>query len=161
MAFPALEDWLNQLIAQYSRAMGQLMPGFVMKFCLLAAAVIPHLIFSWILAAFCQGILETVLSHQYVCRLMGYYTEHGVPMCAGAQGFYAAGIPPSLQTATVIISLLLQVEQGVKHLSVKCAGHGNLVQDVVSSKVRCNLFQEYLDKLGYRDIEMFPVLVLI
>ncbi|NLL21525.1 MAG: methylaspartate mutase subunit E [Firmicutes bacterium] len=101
--------------------------------------------------------LETVVNtHQYVCRLMGYYTEHGVPMCAGAQGFYAAGIPPSLQTATVIISLLLQVEQGVKHLSVKCAGHGNLVQDVVSSKVRLNLLQEYLDKLGYRDIEMFP-----
>jgi len=49
--------------------------------------------------------LERVVhTHQYVCRLMGYYTEHGVSMCTGAQGFYAAGIPTSLQTATQIIS---------------------------------------------------------
>ena len=99
---------------------------------------------------------KVVNTHQYVCRLMGYYTERGVPICAGAQGFYGAGIPPSLQTATVILSLLLQVEQGIKHLSVKCTGHGNLVQDVVSSKVRLKILEEYLDKLGYKDVEMFP-----
>jgi methylaspartate mutase epsilon subunit len=98
---------------------------------------------------------KAIHTHQYVCRLMGYYTEHGVPMCSRAQGFYAAGIPQSLQTATVIISLLLQAEQGVKHLSVTCSGHGNLVQDVASSKVRCNLLREYLNKLGYHDVEIF------
>lgn len=103
-----------------------------------------------------KASLEKVIeSHQYVCRLVGYYTEHGVPMCGGAQGFYAACIPPSLQTATVILSHLLQAEQGVKHLAVTCAGHGNLVQDVASANVRRNLLQEYLNKLGYHDVEIF------
>ena len=100
--------------------------------------------------------LERVVhTHQYVCRLMGYYTEHGVPMVGNAQGFYAAGIPHSLQTATVILSLLLQVEQGVKHIYVYCSGHGNLVQDVAAANVRRNLLQEYLTKLGYADVEIF------
>ena len=98
---------------------------------------------------------KVVETHQYVGRLMGYYSEHGVPLCAGAQGFYGAGIPPSLQTATVILSFILLAEQGVKHVCVKCTGHGNLVQDVVSSNVRCNLLKEYLNKLGYHDVEIF------
>jgi len=100
--------------------------------------------------------LEKVIrTHQYVCRLMAYYTEHGIPICSGAQGFYGAGIPPSLQTATVIVSLLLQVEQGVKHIYVACTGHGNLVQDVATAKVRVGLLREYLDRLGYNDVEIF------
>lgn len=100
--------------------------------------------------------LEKVIqTHQYVGRLIGYYTERGVPIGAGAQGFYGAAIPPSLQTATVIISFILLAEQGVKHICVKCTGHGNLVQDVASSKVRCDLLEEYLNKLGYRDVEIF------
>ena len=98
---------------------------------------------------------KVVHTHQYVCRLMAYYTEQGVPICGSAQGFYGAGIPPSLQTATVIVSLLLQVEQGVKHIYVACTGHGNLVQDVATANVRCNLLCEYLDKLGYSDVEIF------
>ncbi len=103
--------------------------------------------------------LEKVIhTHQYVCRLMACYTEQGVPICGSAQGFYGAGIPSSLQTATVIVSLLLQVEQGVKHIYVACTGHGNLVQDVATANVRCNLLREYLDKLGYSDVEIFSSL---
>ncbi len=98
---------------------------------------------------------EVIKTHQYVSRLMGYYTEHGVQMCAQAQGCYGAGIPPSLQTATEIISFLLQLEQGVKHICIKYTGHGNLVQDVASSNVRYNLIREYLEKFGYNDIEIF------
>lgn len=103
--------------------------------------------------------LEKVINtHQYVCRLMAYYTEKGVPICSGAQGFYAAGIPPSLQTATVIVSILLQVEQGVKNIFVACSAHGNLVQDVATANVRRNLLREYLDKLGYSDVEIYSSL---
>lgn len=98
---------------------------------------------------------KVVRTHQYVCRLMGYYTEHGVAICSGAQGFYAAGIPQSLQTATAVVSLLLQVEQGVKHIYVACSGHGNLVQDVAAANVRRNILRDYLDLLGYRDVEIF------
>jgi methylaspartate mutase epsilon subunit len=98
---------------------------------------------------------KVVRTHQYVCRLMAYYTEQGIPICSGAQGFYGAGIPPSLQTATAIISLLLQVEQGVKHIYVACTAHGNLVQDVATANIRRGLLREYLDKLGYSDVEIF------
>ncbi|MFP3975839.1 MAG: methylaspartate mutase subunit E [Dehalococcoidia bacterium] len=101
--------------------------------------------------------LETAIStHQYVCRLLGYYTEHGVPMCSGTQGFYAAGIPPSLQTATAIVSSLLQAEQGVKNMYILCGAHGNLVQDVATGNVRTRLLDEYLKRLGYKDVELFP-----
>ncbi len=99
---------------------------------------------------------KAISTHQYVCRLMGYYTEHGVPICAAAQGLYPAAIPPSLQTANLILSVMLQVEQGVKYISVKCPAHGNLVQDVASAEVRCNLLQLYLKKLGHHDVELFP-----
>jgi len=103
--------------------------------------------------------LEKVINtHQYVSRLMGYYTEHGVPMLGSAQGFYAAGLPPSLQTATVILSLLLQAEQGVKYMGVMYCCHGNLVQDVASARVRANLLQKYFEIFGYSDIELFPSL---
>jgi len=60
-----------------------------------------------------------------------------------------------LQTATAIVSLLLQVEQGVKHIYVACSGHGNLVQDVAAANVRRNLLRAYLDKFGYQDVEIF------
>ena len=99
---------------------------------------------------------KVVETHQYSLRLMGYYTEHGVPMWAMAQGFYGAGLPPSLQTAAAILSLLAAAEQGVKNLGVTCACHGNLVQDVAAGTVRVNLLKEYLNKAGYRGVEVFP-----
>jgi methylaspartate mutase epsilon subunit len=103
--------------------------------------------------------LERVVhTHQYVCRLMGYYTEHGVPMLGAAQGFYGAGLPPSLQTATVILSHLLQAGQGVKHMGVFYLCHGNLVQDVASANVRADLLKRYLAKFGHNDIELLPSL---
>lgn len=99
---------------------------------------------------------ETVVrTHQYVGRLMGYYEEHGVPMCSGAQGLYGAGVPPSLQSAAVILSLLIQAEQGVKHMHIHCIGHGNLIQDVANANIRRKLVEEYLNKLEYHDREIF------
>lgn len=96
-----------------------------------------------------------VNTHQYIGRLMGYYEEHGVPMCPGVQGYYGAGMPPSSQTAAIIISALLLVEQGVKNVFIKCIGHGNLVQDVASAAVRTNVLQDYLNKLGYQDVAIY------
>ena len=93
-----------------------------------------------------------VETHQYIGRLMGTYEQKGVPMLASVQGLYGAGIPPSLQSASLILSAILLVEQGVKNLNVKCVGHGNLVQDVASNRARVNVLRYYLDKLGYSDV---------
>lgn len=94
-------------------------------------------------------------THQYVCRLIAYYNEHGIEMSASAQGLYGAGIPPSLQTATAIISLLLDAEQGVKYLRIQSAGHGDLVQDTATGRVCVRLLKQYLDSFGYGGIDIF------
>ena len=99
-----------------------------------------------------EYVVET---HQYIGRLMGYYEEHGVPLMACAQGFYGAGIPPSLQASSLIVSAMLLAEQGVKNIMILCAGHGNLVQDVASDAARANVLRYYLDKFGYKDVELF------
>lgn len=104
-----------------------------------------------------KASLEKVVeTHQYALRLAGYYTEHGVPMWSAAQGFYGAGLPPSLQAAAVIIALMAAAEQGVKNMGIMCACHGNLVQDVAAARVRISLLKEYLGRAGYEDIDIFP-----
>ena len=97
-------------------------------------------------------------THQYVARLMGYYEEHGVPMSVGIQGFYGAAIPPSLQAASIVVSAMLLVEQGIKNISYICSAHGNLVQDVATAKARDNVLNYYLKKSGYNDIELTKAL---
>ena len=99
---------------------------------------------------------DTVVhTHQYVARLIGYYNERGIPISASAQGLYGAGIPPSLQTASAIISLLLDAEQGVKYLRIQCAGHGNLEQDTATGRTCRKLLEFYLKKFGYTDVSIF------
>uniref|UniRef100_A0A7C2P8H6 Methylaspartate mutase subunit E n=1 Tax=candidate division WOR-3 bacterium TaxID=2052148 RepID=A0A7C2P8H6_UNCW3 len=100
--------------------------------------------------------LEYVIkTHQYCSRLLAYYEENGVPTLASSQGLYGAGIAPSLQIAHQIISILIQVEQGVKNLGVMTVGHGNLVQDVAAARARKTLIEKYLSHFGYHDIEIF------
>ena len=101
---------------------------------------------------------HVVETHQYIGRLMGHYEEHGVPMLPNIQGFYGAAIPPSLQSSSIVVSSLLLAEQGVKNISIKCVGHGNLVQDVASSRARESVLRHYLDKFGYSDVEIFKEL---
>ena len=99
-----------------------------------------------------EYVVET---HQYVGRLMGYYEEHGVPQYTGLQGFYGAGIPPSLQSASTIVPALLLAEQGIKNIGIHCTGHGNLVQDVAANAARENVLRYYLDKFGFGDAEIY------
>ena len=96
-----------------------------------------------------------VETHQYIARLTGYYVEHGIPLMIGIQGFYGAAIPPSLQASAIVCSALLLAEQGVKSISIICAGHGDLVQDVASAAARENVLYYYLKKFGYDDVEIF------
>ena len=93
-------------------------------------------------------------THQYIGRLMGYYEEHGVPTLASVQGFYGAGIPTSLQSSMIVVAAMLLVEQGVKNLNYKVLGHGNLIADTAANAARENVLYYYLDKLGYKDVEL-------
>ena len=96
-----------------------------------------------------------VATHQYIGRLMGYYEECGVPLMASVQGLYGAGIPPSLQSASIVVSALLLVEQGLKHLCNHCIAHGSLIQDVASANARENVVRYYLEKSSHKDVELF------
>ena len=99
-----------------------------------------------------------VETHQYIGRLIGYYEENGVPLLASSQGFYGAGIPPSLQSASLVVSAMLLLEQGVKNISLNCTGHGNLVQDTATAAARTNVVRYYSDKFGYKNVELFRAL---
>ena len=99
-----------------------------------------------------EYVVET---HQYIGRLMGHYEEHGVPLMACSQGFYGAGIPPSLQSASIVVSGLLLAEQGIKNFTVLFAGHGNLMQDAAADRAREKTVRYYLDKFGFNDVEIF------
>jgi len=96
-----------------------------------------------------------VSTHQYRARLIGLYEERGIPITAGLQGFYGAGIPPSLPASSLVVAALLLAEQGVKNIGIICVGHGNLVQDVSSNAARENVLRYYLDKFGYEGVELF------
>lgn len=100
--------------------------------------------------------LETcLLTHRYTHRLVGYYEEHGVPLCVSLQGLYGAGIPPSLNIAAILVQILMMAEQGVKNIMPHFAAHGNLAQDVATATVLRKLSQGYLKKFGYKGVEEF------
>ncbi|MBI5445924.1 MAG: methylaspartate mutase subunit E [Deltaproteobacteria bacterium] len=103
------------------------------------------------------SIETSIATHRYTHRLLGYYEERGVPICASCQGLYGAGISPSLQIAAMIVQVLMMAEQGVKNISLKLATHGNLAQDVSSARVLERLTREYLTRHGYPGVELFLV----
>jgi methylaspartate mutase epsilon subunit len=100
--------------------------------------------------------LETsIVTHRYTQRLLGYYEEHGVSICASCQGLYGAAISPGIQMAAIIVQVLMMAEQGVKNIRLHFAAHGNLAQDVSTARVLQKLADEYLKKYGYSGIEIF------
>ena len=97
--------------------------------------------------------VETLLyNHQYVHRLVGYYTERGAPICLSCQGLYGSGVPPSLTMAALLTQLLMMAEQGTKNIMLHFTAQGNLVQDVACANTLDKLAREYLDRFGYRDV---------
>lgn len=103
---------------------------------------------------------EIIAYHQYCARLAGYYQDHGVDIAIavpnGPGGDNAPGIaPPSLGSAGNILGALMCAAQGGKHLVFDYHSHGNLAQDAASCAVRLALAREYLDKLGYTDVELY------
>ncbi len=77
-------------------------------------------------------------------------------MPSGAGGDNAPGVaPPSLGTAGSTLGALLAAAQGPKYLVFFNPSHGNLAQDIATSLTRLKLAREYLDRFGYKDVEIF------
>ena len=100
---------------------------------------------------------EGIAKWQYIFRLMGWYTDNGVPMADDAVGFSQSGTcsVPSLMHVGVVLDALIMAAQGVKHIMVYSMLQGNLAQDVASCLAVDQLAQEYLQRFGFDDVHTY------
>jgi methylaspartate mutase epsilon subunit len=104
-------------------------------------------------------IEESMITNQYVHRLMGYYADRGVILSADNHGWIVTGIQPmTVNLATTIVDALMCAEQGVKSVISVVHYLGNLAQDLAWTRVTPKLMREYLDKFGFEDVEIAGVL---
>jgi len=100
----------------------------------------------------------SVRNWQYIDRLVGYYEEHGVRINREPFGpLTGTLVPPSISNTIMIIEALLAAEQGVKNITVGYGMGGNLVQDVAAINSLHDQTIEYLDRFGYKDMEISTV----
>ncbi|UCG67131.1 MAG: methylaspartate mutase subunit E [Deltaproteobacteria bacterium] len=98
--------------------------------------------------------LEVVIrNYQYVYRLIGYYGENGVPLAASTTGGFAILCPFSVLIAGAILDSFIAAEQGVKTINLSINTQGNVIQDVASVITLRKTANEYLEALGYKDVE--------
>jgi len=96
---------------------------------------------------------QVIHNFQYVNRLMGYYEENGVPILYCVSGAMPSLSPPSLMIAPEIIEVLIAAGQGVKHVQLNNWLQGHLAQDLAYIRTFKKLTGEYLEKLGFSDVE--------
>ncbi len=100
-------------------------------------------------------LMETALHNlQYRARLIGYYGERGCPIIDAPVGPATILCPPSLTNAAQIVEILMCAEQGVKHFCIGSVGV-NLTQAFADAYVQPRMAREYLDRFGYKDVEIF------
>ena len=102
-----------------------------------------------------ETLAECIEHYQYIWRLMGYYAEKGVILSTDFDSISSGGVfPPSVAIVSVILEILMAAEQGVKSLIPGVIQFGHLSQDVAHARVLQKLAREYLDKFGYKDVEI-------
>ncbi len=100
----------------------------------------------------------TIRNYQYSYRLRGCYEERGVPTHTNSPSVATYIVPPSINCAAMLIEYLIAAEQGVKHIEIPGGGAtGNLAQDLAEGICARELFEEYLNRFGYRDMVMTQV----
>ena len=110
---------------------------------------------------YCKNIPmeRTIRDWQYVDRLTGIYEEMGVSINREPFGpLTGTLVPPCISHAAAVIEALLAAEQGVKNITVGYGQCGNLVQDIAAIRTLQELTDEYLEKYGYKDVEVTTVL---
>mgnify|MGYP001766410265 FL=1 len=100
----------------------------------------------------------SIKNWQYVDRLVGYYEERGIKINREPFGpLTGTLVPPAISNTVMIIEALLAAEQGVKNITVGYGMGGNLVQDVAAVHSLYDQTIEYLDRFGYKDMEVSTV----
>ncbi|MDI9520649.1 MAG: methylaspartate mutase subunit E [Bacillota bacterium] len=102
---------------------------------------------------------DTLFFWQYCDRLVGYYEDKGISINREPFGpLTGTLVPPCVSNAVAIIEALLAAEQGVKNITVGYGQCGNLIQDVAAIRALKQQTMEYLDRFGYKDMEVSTVL---
>ncbi len=102
---------------------------------------------------------HTMLTWQYVDRLVGYYEERGISINREPFGpLTGTLVPPCVSNAVAIIEALMAAEQGVRNITVGYGQCGNLVQDVAAIQALSEQTKEYLERFGYTGCRVSTVL---
>jgi methylaspartate mutase epsilon subunit len=108
-----------------------------------------------------KGAFETGAAMSlYGIRLAAHYNDHGVPILCGfmmgIKGSHIPGITPcSLKIVSSVMDALSTGAQGYKYAMAGSVSQGNLVQDLATNIADYELVMEYLDRFGYKDVEVF------
>jgi methylaspartate mutase epsilon subunit len=104
-----------------------------------------------------EPIADAIRTWQYIYRLMGKYTEAGVPIVDDALGLTQSGMcsVPALMHAGVVLEALMMAGQGVKHVLAYAISQGTLAQDIAACFAVKDLTEEYLARLGFDDVEVY------
>jgi methylaspartate mutase epsilon subunit len=93
---------------------------------------------------------EAIRSWQYVFRLIGWYTERGVPLGLQIHGVgNSTPFPNTLLGVCCALECLIAAAQGCRSFSVDARFMGNLVQDVAAARVIPEICDRYLRAAGY------------
>tara|TARA_B100000315_G_scaffold257213_1_gene305289 strand:+ start:163 stop:1641 length:1479 start_codon:yes stop_codon:yes gene_type:complete len=92
---------------------------------------------------------------QYIDRLAAHFTEHGVPILRRASANLPGWDSLGFKVTVSLLEVLLSAAQGTKWIDLSLGIGMNLVQDVAAIKVLRKLAREYLDKMGWGDVEVF------
>lgn len=103
------------------------------------------------------SLAEGIRNWQYVYRLMGKYTEAGIPIMDDALGLTqsASCSVPALMHAGVVLEALIMAGQGVKHVLAYAISQGTVAQDIAACLAVQELTEEYLAKLGFDDVAVY------
>jgi methylaspartate mutase epsilon subunit len=102
-------------------------------------------------------LAESIKNWQYIYRLMGKYTEAGVPIMDDALGLTqsASCSVPSLIHAGVVLEALIMAGQGVKHVLAYANMQGAVAQDIAALLAVQELTEEYLARFGFDDVSVY------
>jgi methylaspartate mutase epsilon subunit len=103
------------------------------------------------------SLAEAIRNWQYVYRLIGKYTEAGIPIMDDALGLTqsASCSVPALMHAGVVLEALMMAAQGVKHVLAYAISQGTIAQDVAACLAVQELTEDYLARLGFADVNVY------
>ncbi len=103
------------------------------------------------------SLKDSIPKWQYVFRVLGHYTENGVPAGDDAVGFAQSGTcsVPSLMLVGTVLDALIMAGQGIKHIMPYAMLQGNIAQDVACCMASETLTQQYLQRLGFHDVNTY------